>query len=233
MEEREEKILIFGAEGGSETLVRMLRDCGYTVCRINRRKQLSKLMTEPWTACLVFDFTTVAADESDSIGFLMTLRELSDKPILALVEAGNEMLRILAMNAGADAVLGKKTTAMETMAQIRALVRCYRRFCPVCQEDRLMQQEDLLLDDGRKTVYLGGEKIELTPTEYKILYLLMENPGKVFSNNQIYKSIWKMEPIGADNTVAVHIRHLREKIEPDPKNPHYIQVVWGQGYKVG
>ena len=233
MEEREEKILIFGAEGGSETLVRMLWDSGFAVCRINRRRQLIKYMADSRTVCLVYDFTTIAADESDSIGFLMKLREDSDKPILALAEAGNEMLRILALNAGADAVLSKKTSVMETMAQIRALARCYRRFCPVCQEDRLIRQEDLLLDDGRKSVYLGEEKIDLTPTEYKILYLLMENPGKVFSNNQIYQSIWKMEPIGADNTVAVHIRHLREKIEPDPKNPHYIQVVWGQGYKVG
>lgn len=233
MEEKEEKLLIFGAEGGSEALVRMLWDSGYSVSRINRRKRLSQLMAESQTAGLIYDFTTIAADESDSIGFLLKLRELSAKPILALVDGSNEMLQILALNAGADVVLPKKTPALSVLAQIRALTRCYRRLCPFYRENRVIRQEELMLDDGRKTVYLGKDKIDLTPTEYKILYLLMENPGKVFSNDQIYQNIWKMEPIGAENTVAVHIRHLREKIEPDPKNPHYIQVVWGQGYKVG
>lgn len=233
MENREERILIFGAEGGSESLVRMLQSNGYEVCRLNHRRRLLKLMAEPGTVGLIYDFTTLAVEEAESIGFLMELRNVSDKPIFAMLEDGNEMLRILALNAGADVMLSKRASAMENLAHMNALVRFYRRLHPAEMDGRLMQQEDLVLNDETKAVYVGAEKVELTPTEYKILYLLMENPGKVFSNSQIYKSIWKMDPIGADNTVAVHIRHLREKIEPNPKEPHYIQVVWGQGYRVG
>ena len=93
--------------------------------------------------------------------------------------------------------------------------------------------KDLEVDDNAKVVRVRGNEVELTPTEYKILHLLMEKPGRVLSNKQIYERIWKMAPIGADNTVAVHIRHIREKIEENPQEPRYLQVVWGQGYRVG
>jgi len=89
------------------------------------------------------------------------------------------------------------------------------------------------VDDTAKLVKVGGNRVDLTPTEYKILHLLMEKPGRVLSNRQIYEEIWHMEPVGVDNTVAVHIRHIREKIEENPQNPRFLRVVWGQGYKVG
>ena len=96
-----------------------------------------------------------------------------------------------------------------------------------------LAMDGIEVDDVAKMVWVEGNRVDLTPTEYKILRLLMEKPGRVLSNSQIYESIWKMAPIGADNTVAVHIRHIREKIEENPQNPRYLRVVWGQGYKVG
>lgn len=146
----------------------------------------------------------------------------------------NEMLRILALNAGADDVLDQKEESpMVFMARIQAKIRSYRRLSGQAERSKSIKMRDLEMDDGAKLVLVKGNRVDLTPTEYKILHLLMEQPGRVLSNKQIYESIWKMEPIGADNTIAVHIRHIREKIEENPQNPHYLQVVWGQGYKVG
>lgn len=101
------------------------------------------------------------------------------------------------------------------------------------KELKKMEVNGLEVDDATKTVTVDGRKVNLTPTEFKILRLLMETPGQVISNHEIYESIWKMAPIGADNTVAVHIRHIREKIEDNPQEPRFLKVVWGQGYKVG
>lgn len=226
------RILIYGVEGASETLEYMLKGCGFGVERLNTKEELTESFLQEETALLLFDFQTQAGNDAAALGLLADLRKDCGKPIIAIVDRDREMLRILALNAGADDLLDSECSAMESLARIQAQIRCYFRLT----EDKrscLMKLDDLEVDDNAKLVLVKGNRVNLTPTEYKILHLLMEKPGRVLSHKEIYESIWKMAPIGADNTVAVHIRHIREKIEDNPQEPRYLHVVWGQGYKVG
>lgn len=226
------KILIYGAGGATESLEYLLTGCGFGVLRTDDGETLMEAFCQEETTALLFDFQTEAGSGAAALSLLAGLREGSEKPILAIVDKEKEMLRILALNAGADDLLDGGCSDMEALARIRAQIRCYRRLRGSVERIPLKMRE-IEVDDSAKTVRVRGNEVGLTPTEYKILRLLMEQPGRVLSNRQIYERIWKMEPIGADNTVAVHIRHIREKIEEDPKEPRYLQVVWGQGYKVG
>jgi len=226
-------ILIYGAEGASEMLEGMLKGCGYSVERLNTREELTEQFPGEDTALLLFDFQTEAGNDAAALGLLSDLRRDCCKPIIAIVDRDREMLRILALNAGADDLLDSDCSAMESLARIQAKTRCYRRLTGEQEPPHPMKASDLEVDDAAKQVLVKGNRVKLTPTEYKILRLLMEKPGRVLSNREIYERIWKMEPIGADNTVAVHIRHIREKIEENPQKPRYLKVVWGQGYRVG
>ncbi len=229
----EGNILIYGAEGASEVLECMLLGSGYGVKRIDHRMELKEAFAQQDALLVLYDFHTKSGNETDSLAFLTELRQVSVKPIMAIASKEMEMLRILALNAGADDVLDKECSGMETLARIQAQIRCYKRLSALKKPSKCIAMNDLVVDDGAKQVTVRGEKVDLTPTEYKILRLLLEKPGRVLSNKQIYESIWQMSPIGADNTIAVHIRHIREKIEVNPQEPRYLQVVWGQGYKVG
>lgn len=225
-------ILIYGAEGASEALECMLKGCGFGVRRIDGEEELKERFSGEEAALLLFDFQTEAGNGAAALGLLSDLRKACCKPVIAIVDRGREMLRILALNAGADDLLDSGCSPMESLARIQAQIRCYRRLTGE-KGSRTIKLEDLEVDDAAKQVMVKGKRVKLTPTEYKILHLLMESPGRVLSNKQIYESIWKMAPIGADNTVAVHIRHIREKIEENPQEPRYLHAVWGQGYKVG
>ena len=228
------KILIYGGRNSAGVSENLCNGCGYEVIRIGRKNALREMMEWEETKLLLFDFQGAETGEASMLSLLSELREYTGKPVLALVDKRNEMLRILALNAGADDVLDQKEESpMVFMARIQAKIRSYRRLSGQAERSKSIKMRDLEMDDGAKLVLVKGNRVDLTPTEYKILYLLMEQHGRVLSNKQIYESIWKMEPIGADNTIAVHIRHIREKIEENPQNPHYLQVVWGQGYKVG
>ncbi|MGN0403474.1 MAG: winged helix-turn-helix domain-containing protein [Acetatifactor sp.] len=228
------KILIYGGKNSAGVSENLCSGCGYEVIRIGRKNALREMMEWEETKLLLFDFQGAEAGEASMLSLLTELRGYSRKPILALVDKKKEMLRILALNAGADDVLDQREDSpMEFMARIQSKIRSYRRLTEHEERSSFLRMKDLELDDGAKLVLVKGNRVDLTPTEYKILRLLMEQPGRVLSNKQIYESIWKMEPIGADNTIAVHIRHIREKIEDNPQSPHYLQVVWGQGYKVG
>lgn len=229
----EEIILIYGAEGASEMLECMLQGCGYGVERINDAKQLGERFSREEARLLLFDFQTEAGDQKEALTLLADLRQNCRKPIIAIADRDREMLRILALNAGADDLLDKNCSAMESLARIQAQIRCFYRLSATERPSARIRLDDLEVDDGAKLVTVCGRRVELTPTEYKILRLLMERPGKVLSGRQIYEIIWKMTPIGANNTVAVHVRHIREKIEENPQEPRYLQAVWGQGYKVG
>lgn len=230
---QEEKILVYGAEGASEMLECMLKGYGYGVERLNDAGELTDRFLQKETMLLLFDFQTEAGNQKEALTLLSDLRRNCKKPIIAIVDREREMLRILALNAGADDLLDQECSAMEGLARIQAQIRCFQRLSAVRTPSRLIRLNDLEVDDGAKTVRVKGNRVELTPTEYKILRLLMETPGRVLSNRQIYEKIWNMAPFGADNTVAVHIRHIREKIEDNPQEPRYLTVVWGQGYKVG
>ena len=146
---------------------------------------------------------------------------------------GEAECQILGLNVGADDYVTKPFNPLELTARVKSQLRRYTKLGnKTGNNDNMYQTGGLIINDDLKEVTVDGELVKLTPIEYNILLLLVKNQGKVFSINQIYENIWNEEAIGADNTVAVHIRHIREKIEVNPKDPRYLKVVWGVGYKV-
>lgn len=169
--------------------------------------------------------------EMDGISTLAKIRENYNMPVLFISAKSEDADKILGLNIGADDYITKPFNIIEVVARVKSNLRRYMRLGSNVSSNRI-EIRGLCLDDSQKTVTADGEEVNLTPTEYEILKLLMQNPGKVFSPREIYEKVWKESLIGSDNTVAVHIRHLREKLEINPAEPRYIKVVWGQGYKI-
>lgn len=170
----------------------------------------------------------------DGIAATARLREKYNIPVILLTAKSEDSDKVLGLNIGADDYITKPFNPVEVLARVRSQLRRYTRLgaMPPPKPDHY-RFEGLELDDSQKLVTVDGESVSLTGIEYSILLLLMEQPGKVFKSSEIYRSVWKEAPLGSENVVAVHIRHLREKIEIDPSNPRYIKVVWGQGYRLG
>lgn len=175
--------------------------------------------------------------EMDGLEALSLLREKYNLPVILISAKSEDTDKILGLNVGADDYITKPFNPVEVLARVRSQLRRYTRLGAMetkDSEERIatLVVGDLSLNDSSKEVMLLGEKVALTPTEFQILKFLMENAGKVISPKKIYESVWHAAPWGAENTVAVHVRHLREKIEIDPASPRYLKVVWGQGYKL-
>lgn len=170
--------------------------------------------------------------EMDGISTLAKIRENHNMPVLFISAKSEDADKILGLNIGADDYITKPFNIIEVAARVKSNLRRYMRLGSNVSSGSRMEIGGLSLDDSSKTVAADGEEINLTPTEYEILKLLMQNPGRVFSPREIYSKVWKESLIGSENTVAVHIRHLREKLEINPADPRYIKVVWGQGYKI-
>ena len=168
----------------------------------------------------------------DGITALSRIREISNVPVILLTAKSEDTDKILGLNVGADDYITKPFNPLEVSARVHSQLRRYLRLGSGVQQAESYVIGGIELDDKAKTVTVDGEQISLTPKEYDILRLLMANPDKVFSPKEIYQTVWREKPFGTDNTVAVHIRHLREKIEIDPADPRYIKVVFGQGYKI-
>lgn len=169
----------------------------------------------------------------DGIRATMKIREYSSIPILFLSAKSEDADKILGLNIGADDYITKPFNPLELIARVKSHLRRYTKFGnEIENEDHVYRAGGLAINDETKEVTVEGELVKLTPIEYNILLLLIKNQGRVFSIDQIYENIWEEEAIGADNTVAVHIRHIREKIEINPKEPRYLKVVWGVGYKI-
>ena len=168
----------------------------------------------------------------DGISAMVRLREKSNVPVILITAKGEDSDKILGLNVGADDYITKPFNPAEVTARVRAAIRRYTQLGAGTARPKTLRVGGLEMDDEAKQVCSDGEEIALTPKEYEILKLLMASPGKVFSPRDIYKRVWEEDPLGADSTVAVHIRHLREKIEIDPAHPRYLKVVWGQGYKI-
>ncbi|MBR6970345.1 MAG: response regulator transcription factor [Firmicutes bacterium] len=168
----------------------------------------------------------------DGISAMVRLREKSNVPVILITAKGEDSDKILGLNVGADDYITKPFNPAEVTARVRAAIRRYTQLGAGAARPKTLRVGGLEMDDEAKQVCSDGEEIALTPKEYEILKLLMASPGKVFSPRDIYKRVWEEDPLGADSTVAVHIRHLREKIEIDPAHPRYLKVVWGQGYKI-
>jgi DNA-binding response OmpR family regulator len=168
----------------------------------------------------------------DGITAMVEIRKISNVPIILLTAKSEDNDKVLGLNLGADDYITKPFNPVEVLARVKSQLRRYMQLGAETKPKSVIQIGDIELDDDAKTVTVASEPISLTPIEFDILKLLMQNPGKVYSTKQIYSEVWKDEPYGAENTVAVHIRHIREKIEINPAEPRYFKVVWGQGYKM-
>ncbi len=170
--------------------------------------------------------------EMDGITAMVKIRENNNIPIILLTAKGEDTDKVLGLNVGADDYITKPFNPVEVLARVKSQLRRYMHLGGGVVKSTNICIGGIELDDKAKKVTLDGESINLTPTEYDILKLLMENPGEVFSPKVIYNRVWKENCYGSESTVAVHIRHLREKLEINPAEPRYLKVVWGQGYKM-
>lgn len=170
--------------------------------------------------------------QMDGIEVLTQIRKKSNIPVIFLSAKSEDTDKILGLNIGADDYVTKPFNPVELLARVKSQLRRYMQLGAAPIRKDILSCGDIELYDNAKEVRLMGEKVNLTPKEYGILKLLMQNQGKVFSPKEIYFEVWKDPAFGAEGTVAVHIRHLREKLEIDPENPRHLKVVWGQGYKV-
>ena len=168
----------------------------------------------------------------DGIAALTRLREASNVPVILLTAKSEDTDKIQGLNLGADDYVTKPFNPVEVLARVKSQHRRYLQLGGGTVRPTALRLGGIALDDRTKEVTLDGDPVSLTPREYDILHLLMGSPGTVFSPKRIYRAVWGEEPFGVENAVAVHIRHLREKLEIDPSDPRYIKVVWGQGYKM-
>ena len=168
----------------------------------------------------------------DGIAALTRLREASNVPVILLTAKSEDTDKIQGLNLGADDYVTKPFNPVEVLARVKSQLRRYLQLGGGTVRPTALRLWGIALDDRTKEVTLDGDPVSLTPREYDILHLLMGSPGTVFSPKRIYRAVWGEEPFGVENAVAVHIRHLREKLEIDPSDPRYIKVVWGQGYKM-
>jgi DNA-binding response OmpR family regulator len=204
---------------------------GYSVVKAyDGEEAIQRLKENADTALIIMD---IMMPKMDGIHACMKIREYSSVPIVFLSAKSEDVDKILGLNIGADDYVTKPFNPLELVARVKSNIRRYTQLGNVVvDEDNIYRSGELVINDDNKEVTVEGELVKLTPIEYNILLLLVKNQGRVFSIDQIYENIWEEEAVGADNTVAVHIRHIREKIEINPKEPKYLKVVWGVGYKV-
>ena len=172
--------------------------------------------------------------EMDGIRATRMIRETSSVPVIFLSAKSEDADKILGLDLGADDYVTKPFSPLELVARVKSQLRRYTQLGTIAEssDDKIIRSGGLEINDSAKQVSVDGEEIKLTPIEYDILLYLMENQGRVFTTGQIYEAVWNEDALGADNIIAVHIRHIREKIEINPKEPRYLKVVWGQGYKI-
>ena len=204
---------------------------GYQVLKAYNGEEAIKVLKEEEVDLLIID---VMMPRLDGIRATLKIREEMSLPIIILSAKSEDADKILGLNIGADDYVTKPFNPLELLARVKSQLRRYTQLGSTVTADSKNEFKTggLVIRDDLKEVTVDGEPVKLTPIEYNILLLLVKNQGKVFSIDQIYEQIWNEEAIGADNTVAVHIRHIREKIEINPREPRYLKVVWGVGYKV-
>ena len=204
---------------------------GYEVLKAYDGDEAIKVLKRNEVDLLIMD---VMMPRLDGIRATLKIREENPLPIIILSAKSEDADKILGLNVGADDYVTKPFNPLELVARVRSQLRRYTQLVNLCESiDSIYRVDGLEINDRNRTVTVEGREVKMTPIEYKILRLLVQERGKVLSISQIYESIWHMQAIGADNTIAVHIRHIREKIESNPKEPRYLKVVWGTGYKVG
>ena len=204
---------------------------GYHILKAYDGLQAIEIMKKEEVHLILLDIMML---NLDGIRATRKIRETSSVPIIMLSAKSEDVDKILGLNIGADDYITKPFNPLELIARVKSQLRRYTQLGNLATEEKeaVYVCVGLVVNDDLKTVTVDGEPVKLTPIEYNILVLLIKNQGKVFSIEQIYENIWNEEAIGADNTVAVHIRHIREKIEINPREPRYLKVVWGIGYKI-
>ncbi len=202
---------------------------GYeTVPAYNGREALQALREQEIQLVLL----DVMMPEMDGISALAKIRQESNVPVILLTAKSEDTDKVLGLNVGADDYVTKPFNPVELIARVRSQLRRYLQLGGGAAQEDTMKLGGIEIDDRKKTVTRDGEPVSLTPREYDILKFLMQHPGEVFSPSELYRRVWNEEPYGAESTVAVHIRHLREKLEITPAQPRWIKAVWGQGYKM-
>ena len=203
---------------------------GYRVVKAYDGEEAIEKLQKEDIQLLIID---VMMPKLDGIRATLEIRKFSTIPIIVLSAKSEDVDKILGLNVGADDYVTKPFNPLELIARVRSNVRRYTMLGSEAKTNQnICTIGGLTINDETKEVTVDGENVKLTPIEYNILFFLAKNAGKVFSIEQIYENIWNEEAVGADNTVTVHIRHIREKIEINPKEPRYLKVVWGIGYKV-
>ena len=206
-----------------------LNDANYKLYEAFNGKEALEIAAKQEIHLVLMD---IMMPEMDGIEAMIKIREKSNVPVILLTAKSEDADKVLGLTVGADDYITKPFNPIEVSARVKSQLRRYMQLGAGNQQAEVLKCGGIELDDKEKRVLLDGEEVSLTPTEYEILKLLMQHPGQVFSPKEIYRKIWDDLPYGSENTVAVHIRHLREKLEIDPAEPRYLKVVWGQGYKM-
>lgn len=197
-------------------------------------EELLGLLSEDIIRLMLIDVELDGRDWRKGVEILARIRRESKIPMIVVSARSEEEAKIMALNAGADDYVVAGYNPLELLARVKCQLHRYDQLVNLCSNiDRIYKIDGLEVNDICHRVTVDGREVKLTPIEYRILKLLVQERGKVLSIDRIYESAWHMQAIGADNTIAVHIRHIREKIERNPRDPHYLKVVWGIGYKVG
>ena len=224
------KILVCDDEKDIVSALRIyLTSDGYQVLEAYSGAQALEVLEKADIHLVLLD---VMMPQMDGLTALARVRQVSNVPVILLTAKSEDTDKILGLNVGADDYVTKPFNPVELLARVRSQLRRYLQLGGGQVRPSQIVIGSIALDDDAKAVTLDGEPVSLTPREYDILKLLMQNSGTVFAPKEIYRRIWGEEPYGAENAVAVHIRHLREKLEINPADPHYLKVVWGQGYKM-
>ena len=232
-----ERILIVDDEKEIRDLIDIyLKGEGYETLKAENGEEALEILEENEVDLIILD---IMMPKVNGIEACLKIREAREMPIIMLSAKSEDMDKILGLNTGADDYLTKPFNPLELVARVKSQLRRYKRFNHITskadiqiQEENILEIDELTVNLETHEVFKDGEEIKLTPTEFDILVLLGENRGKVFSIENIYNSVWKQDFMQSDNTVMVHIRKVREKIEEDPRKPKYIKTVWGVGYKI-
>lgn len=233
MENKDYRILVCDDdEAIVEAISIYLKTEGYQVEKAYDGMQALEILKKEEIHLLIID---VMMPKMDGVRAVMKLRESNNLPVIILSAKSEDADKILGLRIGADDYVTKPFNPLELMARVASQLRRYTLLgtqTPQEQQGHVLINGGLALDDEKKQVTVDGKEVKLTPSEYRILKLLMENMDRVYSSGEIYERVWDEDSYGSDNIVAVHIRHIREKIEINPKEPRYLKVVWGQGYKM-
>lgn len=202
---------------------------GYKIFEAANGEQALQIIQKEQIHLVLMD---IMMPKLDGVAATAQLRLSSNVPVIMLTAKSEDADKVLGLNVGADDYITKPFSPVEVQARVRSHLRRYTALGGMTMQPGKLCNGGIVLDNESREVTVDGEYVMLTPIEYNILLFLMRSPGKVFSSAEIYRAVWKEQPMGSDGAVAVHIRHLREKIEINPSDPRYIKVIWGQGYKM-